>query len=181
MVTTVEIPATAFQAVMNVRAKMVDYIVTHLDELTARGLPPSDPDDKDMTIMSSRRLMFLPAKYVPLLCPKGYTLRQAWEILYPSIVAANNLQNCTTLLKWMRLISTGTMVANNGNAIGGTTATLTLTAPLADQDLIQHRHRLHKALLPALFQPAENLELAITQMAAAVTQNTNESRRVCEE
>jgi hypothetical protein len=161
---------------------MADYIVTHLDELTARGLPPSDPDDEGMTVVSSRRQMFLPTKCVPLpLNPKGYTLCQAWEILYPTIVAANDLQNCATLLKWMRLISTGTTVANNANAIEAMTATLTLTAPLADQDLIQHHHRLHKVLLPALFQPAENLEFAITQMAAAVTQNTNESRRVHEE
>lgn len=45
LVTTVELPATCFQAVMNVRAKTADYIVTHLDELTGRGMPPSDPDD----------------------------------------------------------------------------------------------------------------------------------------
>jgi hypothetical protein len=58
---------------------------------------------------------------------------------------------------------------------------LELQAPLADQALLNHRQQLQKVVLPALYQPAESLELAITQMAAAVTMNTNDSRLAREE
>jgi len=57
----------------------------------------------------------------------------------------------------------------------------TYTPPLADQDLLNHQHRILKQVLPALFQPAQSLELAITQMAAAVTQSTNDNRVAREE
>jgi len=38
-----------------------------------------------------------------------------------------------------------------------------------------------QAVLPGMFQPAKTLERAIVQTAAAVTQNTNDSRVACEE
>jgi hypothetical protein len=75
----------------------------------------------------------------------------------------------------------GTTVPRNANAIGLTTAIITLQVPIADQDLIHHHQTLQKQVLPGLFQPAENLEMAITQMAAAVTQNTNDNRQAREE
>jgi hypothetical protein len=70
--------------------------------------------------------------------------------------------------------------ANNLN-LGPSPAVIALQAPLADQALINHRQRIQKQVLPGLYQPAESLELAITQMAAAVTMNTNDSRLAREE
>jgi hypothetical protein len=75
----------------------------------------------------------------------------------------------------------GTPVPGNAVEFGPTTAVFNLQAPLADQDLIAHRQRLQRQVLPGLYQPDETLELALTQMAAAVTQNTNESRIAREE
>jgi hypothetical protein len=75
----------------------------------------------------------------------------------------------------------GTTIPRNVNAIGPTTAIITLQVPIADQDLINHLQMLQKQVLPGLFQPAENLEVAITQMAVAVTQNTNDNRQAREE
>jgi hypothetical protein len=53
---------------------------------------------------------------------------------------------------------------------------LILTAPLADVTLIQHRLQILKQALPALSKPEDSLEMAIAQMAVAVTQNTNDTR-----
>jgi len=75
----------------------------------------------------------------------------------------------------------GTPVPNNPNDIGPTSAITDLVPPLEDQDLISHRHRILKQVLPAVYQPAQSLELAITQMAAAVTQSTNNNRLAREE
>jgi hypothetical protein len=61
----------------------------------------------------------------------------------------------------------------NANEISTMSAMLDLQVPLADQDLIQHRQRLHQLALAALFQPTENQKLTATQMASAVLQNTN--------
>ncbi len=102
-----------------------------------------------------------------------------WEILYPAIVDADDLVHCATLIKWLRVASTSTRLANNGT--GPSAVLLELQAPLVDQALIAHRLNLLKQVLPALYQPAETLETALAQMVAGVVQNTNDSRVVREE
>jgi hypothetical protein len=170
MVTSVQLADIAFQAVMNTRVKNLDYMVTHLDELQDLGFPEAQEGEDETTVVSTRRMMYLPAKYVHLLLrTTGYKLREVWEILYPAIVDAGDLQTCRTLLKWLQVSSTR-------SAQGEPRTTLTLEVPLADADLITHRTSLLKQALPALFQPSDSLELALTQMAAAVTQNTNDNR-----
>jgi hypothetical protein len=49
MTTMVELPANAFQTVVNLRAKTADYIFGHLDELGATGLPFLAVDDAEAT------------------------------------------------------------------------------------------------------------------------------------
>jgi len=68
------------------------------------------------------------------------------------------------------------VVAYNVQALHPTSLCITLTVPLADHHLMNHRMTMLKQALPYLNQPTETLELAITQMAAAVTHNTNEQR-----
>jgi hypothetical protein len=58
---------------------------------------------------------------------------------------------------------------------------MNLTVPLIDENVVQHRSRIQKSALPGLYQPSPTLERAITQMAAAVTQNTNDHRLAHEE
>jgi hypothetical protein len=177
VVTTVNFPNNSFNPVMNIRSKSSDYIVTHLDLIGNKGLPAVLADEPDAELVSTRRVMYLPARYVPLfLNPAGYTLRQSWDLLYPAIVTNNDLVVCSSLLKWLRVITMGTIVPNNPNDIGPTTAVVDLVPPLADQDLINHRQRILKQVLPSIYQPSPSLEIAITQMAAAVTQSANDSR-----
>ena len=182
VVTTVGFPNTSFSTVLNVRAKTSDYILNNLATIGNKGFRAILLDEPEAEMVSTRKIMYLPARYVPLfLNPSGYTLRQAWELLLPALVTHNDLAACASLIKWLRVVSMGTVVQNNANVIGPSTATIDLQSPLADQQLISHRHRILKQVLPALYQPAQTLELAITQMAAAVTKNTNDSRMAQEE
>jgi hypothetical protein len=88
--------------IINVQAKSSDCIVTHLDEFTAMGLPPIPQDKPDATMVSTQMMMYFTALYVPpLLNPAGYTLHQTWELLYPAIVEANDLDWCRPLLNWL--------------------------------------------------------------------------------
>jgi hypothetical protein len=83
--TTVNFPNTSFNPVINVRSKTSDYIVTHLDAIGNKGLPPAQADEPDTELVSTRRVIYLPARYASLLLsPAGYTLRQTWELLYPA-------------------------------------------------------------------------------------------------
>jgi hypothetical protein len=100
VVTTVNFPNTSFNPVMNMRSKTSDYIVTHLDAIGDKGLPPATAKEPEAELVSTRRVIYLPARYVPLfLNPAGYTLRQTWELLYPALVTNNDLARCGALLK----------------------------------------------------------------------------------
>jgi hypothetical protein len=181
-ISMVILPDNCFWIVPNVRAKSSDYIVTHLEELGDNGIPRVAADDAEANQISTRAFMYVPARYVPLLLnPAGYTLRQMWELLYPAIVDANELLSCSALVKWLRVASMGTTVPRNAQAIGPTALIHELEIPYADPELINHRMNLYKVALPGLYQPPESLECAITQMAAAVTLNTNDNRQAREE
>jgi hypothetical protein len=153
-------------------------MITHLDdEFGAKGLPSPQANDPEGTLVNTRQFMYLPARCTSLMLdPAGYTLRQAWEILYPAVVDANDLNNCQTLLNWLRAATTGTTIPGNPNNLGPSTVVTDLISPLADASLLLHRSKLLHQALPALFQPSASLEHAITQMAVAVTQQTNDSR-----
>jgi hypothetical protein len=136
VVTTVTLPDNAFRTVQ-ARVRPVDYFVTHLEDLTAMGFQPVDQAEPDSTITYTRRLMYLPARYVPLLLDSaGYNLKQVWEILYPAIVQHNDLQHCETLLKWLSVASVGTPLNNGALALSATV--IDLSSPVADHDLITH-------------------------------------------
>jgi hypothetical protein len=178
-VSTIILPDNAFRMIVNVQAQTSDYMATHLEELTGIGFPPAGPADPEANAVSTRLMMYLPARYVPLMLnPAGYTLRQAWEILYPALVASDDLVKCRPLLNWLRVASISSEAPKN--ARDPSPILLEIEVPLADGNLITHRSRLLKQVLPGLFTPPESLERAITQMAVAVTQSTNDNRQARE-
>ncbi len=121
--------------------------------------------------------MYLPGKYAYLLLrPSGYDIREVWDILIPAIIAENDLVACLPLITWLRIASTSTQLANNAQGYGPPPCALTPTVPMADQYLINHCMALLKQVLPALNKPSDSLELAITQMAAAVTHSRKDAR-----
>jgi hypothetical protein len=70
---------------MNTRAKTSDYIVTNLDEIGARGVAPSNANDPDATMVTTIKIVYLPAYYASLLLDHaGYTIKQMRDILYPA-------------------------------------------------------------------------------------------------
>jgi hypothetical protein len=104
---------------MNPRVKTSDYIVSHLEDVGVRGLPPSQANNPETTLVSTRQFMYLLARYVALLLdPAGYSLRRTWEILYPALVEAHDLNNCEALINWLRVATTGTTVPGNANDVG---------------------------------------------------------------
>jgi hypothetical protein len=93
MATMVQLLDNAFHAAMNTRVKTVDYLVTHLDECLHTGFPAMPSADVDeVTMVSTRQLMYLPAKYAALMMhTTGCTFRVAWEILYRAIIDGGDL------------------------------------------------------------------------------------------
>jgi hypothetical protein len=53
VVTTVNLPHDAFHIVANIRAKTTDYIINHLDLLGDNGLPPTDVNDPEATLITT--------------------------------------------------------------------------------------------------------------------------------
>jgi len=70
--TTVQLPTTMFRFLPNTRAKTVEYIITHLDELGPLGLPEIDPNvDVVFDMVNTRSMIYLPARYVSLFLDPG--------------------------------------------------------------------------------------------------------------
>jgi hypothetical protein len=173
--TTIDLPPQTFHAIHHVQAYTVDYIISHRQEMGPNGFTPPDENDEEAHAILTRRIMYLPAHYVPLMLRNtGFSLQEVWQHLYPALVNENDAEVCAPLVKWLQAISVGTELPNN--VTGPTAIATALTVPLADEALINHRMKILHQALPALNQPSEALEMAITQMAAAVTQNTNENR-----
>jgi hypothetical protein len=175
-VSTIILPETVFHMVANINAKSSDYIVTNLDELQDDGMAPVEANDPDATAVSPRKILYLPARYIHLfLSPSGYTLRWTWESLYPALVDNKNLNCCGPLLNWLWVISTSTTLPVAPQTL------LPTTALLADEHVISQQTSILKQVLTGIYQPQESLELSLMQMAAAVTQNTNDNRLAREE
>jgi hypothetical protein len=130
------LPDQAFRPIYNVRAYSIDYIINHLNDVGAFGLPYPGANELEAVETSVTTLVYLPSHYVPfMLNPSGYSLRQLWEILYPAVVDADDLDACAALLKWMRVV---TMSVVQNNLPGPTGAAVELHVPLADENLIAH-------------------------------------------
>ncbi len=176
-ITSVLLPNDAF-ATVTVPTKTQAYILQHLDVLTAASplFPPVQLGDADVEKISTQRLMYLPAVYVPLLLSAGgYSIKQVREKLYPAVMQHQELGICEPLLKWLQVASTGTAIAGEP-AMGDPAISSPLCAPAADEVLLTNRlHILHQ-VLPALHTPPESLEVAFSHMVTALILQTNETR-----
>jgi hypothetical protein len=83
VVTTATLPNKCFATVLCVRAKTTDYILDNLAPLGNKGFRALLADEPDADLVSTRKIISLPTRYVPLfLNPSGYTLRQMWNVKY---------------------------------------------------------------------------------------------------
>jgi PAS domain-containing protein len=176
--TNVVFPREAFDAVTT-WVPALEYMEGHLATLTPDSplFPPREPNDQDAEEIATRRLMYLPAVYVPLfLNASGYTPKQAWEILLPAVTQRQEREICRPLLSWLQVASTGVALA--AQQMGDPTTALPLCSPPADEVLMKHRLRVLHHVLPALTGPTPSLETALSQMASALITQTNDNRLV---
>ena len=183
--TTVCFPPNVFTVVNNVTVFTEDHIQTHIPNLNGIDVFPTQAgqNNANTTQVSTRYLMYLPSRYVPLfLDSSGYTVKQIWQVLPPLLVQHQDQVHCQALLKWLRVASHGTAAQNAQGqpVIGPPIVSIPLVSPVADKDLLAHRAMALKLALPGLGEPSAGLESALLQMATAVVAQTNDQRLVRE-
>jgi len=180
MATTVFFPNEAFSP-KTLRVKTLDYIVQHLDELNDLPLfPPVLPDEADTEEITTRNCMFLPSAYTPLLLSaRGYTPKQAWELLHPALTHRQELDICRPLLRWLQAASVGTATVNPLE-MGAPQVAIVVSAPPADESLLMQRQQILNQYLPGLSAPPQALETALAHMATAIIAQTNDTRQARE-
>lgn len=172
---TVAFPASGFELVPNNVWIWNDATLTvELQNLAdAQLFPKQNANAANSIARRTRRLMYLPSKYVPLLLNnKGYTPKQAYEILLQAFTDDNVLHDVDPILAWLRI----SLHATNNNNTGPPATSVTLTAPFLDEDLILHRDPVLNHVLPGRHDTAPGLETAITNMATAISSQTLEAR-----
>jgi hypothetical protein len=175
---SVRLPPKVFTPIQ-MRTYSAIYMQNNLDDLDeASGLfevPP--PDHADSSIVTVRGLMMLPAPYVPLLIQdRGYTPKEVWNLLVPLMVDANHEEDCRPVIDWLRAAYTSRGNDPETNAPLPPPFSLNFLGPPTDEDLINHRARFIKLLLPGLLQLSGGIENALTTMATAIVQQTDEAR-----
>ena len=179
-VTTVVFPNTAFNVIEHIRARTTEFILQNLEAVNGtEGFPPVPQNDPQVTDIATRYIMYLPARYVSLMLDSsGYTIQEAWNILYTALLQNNDLENCTALVNWLRASSSNVQLLNpQGQPMLGPPITaVSIIAPAADRDLISHRAQMLHLALPGLKEPSVGLESALNQMAVALMAQTNDNR-----
>jgi hypothetical protein len=180
--TTICFPNNAFVPVANILTFTDEYLQNHiqglnngLDVFPAQGAQ----NNANTTPVSTRYLMYLPSRYVPLfLDSSGYTIKQIWQVLPPLLVQHQDQVHCQALIKWLRVASHGTAAQNAQGqpVIGPPIISVPLISPVADKDLLAHRAMAMKLALPGLDEPPTGLTTALLQMATAVVAQTNDQR-----
>jgi hypothetical protein len=178
-VTNVLFHENAFEEI-DVQVLMVPHILEHIEELTT-ATPLFHPvilGDANTIAAHTQRFMYLPMVYVPLLLNTlGYTLCQVWERLYPALIWHQELEVCQPLITWLQAASMGTLLVNP-QAMGDLAIALPLCAPPTDKVLLsQQLQQLHQ-ILPGLPALPQMLEVALSQMAAALINQTNDQHLV---
>lgn len=181
MVSIVNFPEDAFDLVTE-RVKTLPYMVGHLAELDNIPLfPPLIVGENETEEITTRKFMFLPAAYAPLLLQsRGYSIKEVWDVLYPALIQRDEVDICRPLLQWLQMSSSSTELANPG-ALGEPSNVITLTVPAADEQLLSHTHSVLHQALPGLSAPPYALETALSQMATAIVAQTNDARQAREQ
>jgi hypothetical protein len=163
---------------------METYIQNNQQELEAVPLfPPNlpDADDPDLIQVTVWKCMYLPAIYVPLLLSAGgYSIKQVWNLLPPAILQRQEMEICAPLLHWLQAASTGTPL-QNPLQMGAPAIATTMHAPPADETLLTHCHDILHQVIPHLAAPSPTIESALSQVAAALIVQTNDSRQAREQ
>jgi hypothetical protein len=99
-----------------------------------------------------------------------------WDLLIPLLRDGNQLEDCTPLIDWLRAASTSTGRDPDMQRQLPPRFNLNFNNPPADEDLLLHRGRIMRLLLPGLSQLSDGIENALTTMATAIVTQTDEAR-----
>ena len=177
----VEFPADPFGFVEGVRA----YSIAAINEFYAQQpnlqlLLPAPAEEARADRIETRRMMYLPAKYAPLLLDaKGYTAQEVWARLIPALEMDQKLEECQILVDWLRVAITA--VPDEQEAGGQLLIRSPLTnagelfVPMADRELLEQRQRIISHDLPGRHRMEHGLEGSILQLANAVANNTRDA------
>jgi hypothetical protein len=170
-------PEDAFTTA-TLRVPSIEYIQQHLDDLMEKPyFPPMDDHDDNSTQVTTRKLMYLPAVYVPLLISSsGYSLKEVWTRLYPALVQRQEVEICLPLLQWLQAASMGTAHDAPDQHVAPPHFALNICTPAAHELLLNHHLSVLNQFLPDLKAPIPGLESALSQMATALIAQTNDGR-----
>jgi len=171
MAVTVAILATAFGITPQTYIYNDYALMTEMPNLQNGQLFPRLGNNGNAQAMRTRYLMYLPPKYAHLLIDnKGYTPHEAWNRLLPAFQNDIFLQTAAPIIMWLR----ASLHSTQNNDHGPPVTALALVAPIADQDLVQHRNTILYSTLSRLRERQEaGLNAAIIQMANAVATQAN--------
>jgi hypothetical protein len=175
MIATVAIPTTAFDLSPETWTYNEATLITELPNRPQDNFfPYMAPNTANTEELRTWLLMYLPGKYAALLLSsRGYTVKQAWDILQPAIEANNEVRTMQPILNWLRI----TLHASHINNQGPPTTAIAITAPCPDDDLILHREPYLITFLPGRADATNpGLDTTIAQMATAVRQQVAETR-----
>jgi len=111
-------------------------MLQHLNDLTTAMplFPPVAEDEADAIEVTVRKVSYLPTVYVPLfLSAGGYTIKQAWDRLFPALHQRQDLEACAPLLHWLQVASTGSALPDIVT-MGDPLVSFPLYTPPADEE-----------------------------------------------
>jgi hypothetical protein len=154
-----------------------------IDELLAAApdaelLGPFVVTDAQVRRSSTRNMMYVPPRYVPIVAARRLTPRQLWTDLVGAIRADGNEVPCAALVNWVALALVRPIAGEPG-----VVHKEVVDVPLADRELNRARKRVLHAELPDLRMgtgdgvPADNNTTVTAQLVQFVGQLVQESRQ----
>jgi hypothetical protein len=100
-----------------------------------------------------------------------------WDLLLPFLVNDNLELNCAPLVDWLQVASmAGGAIAPPNDQLTPSRISINFMGHPADEDLLLHRLRIQRLLLPGFSQLSQGIENVITTMAAVIVQQMDKAQ-----
>jgi hypothetical protein len=104
MEATFDISKEIVQQVKKIRTYTTAYMRNNIEALNDYpglfGVPPQGHGEA--SVVTTRSIIVLPARYVALfLRGQGYTPKEMWDLLLPTLVDDNQHEDCLPLIDWL--------------------------------------------------------------------------------
>ena len=176
LVVTVAFPSNPFSVCPAIRIRsMADINQYFQDNENALLIPPTPAAAADSEECRVRHVMYLPTAFITpeLLNNQGTSPRRFWEIVLPLIESMNKLEECATLIDWMRMAVSLHRTAGNRNVLPLNVPPLSI--PMMDLELHTHRERIINQDLSGRMNQLMGVQDSILQLAAVVADNTTKT------